>query len=199
MRIAVPLTLLAALILGGCTGGSQGAGQAYSAIGELNPSAKIPSKANLKIGEINMEVAINQKTSGDNMTLELEAHGQTFETENYSVNNNAFELIDVADEHYEPNLPLLKFPMRIGDKWEWKGTMTSGQEPHNATAVVTSTSDSVLLPGSGTVDTVLVVVDLSIDSGGPTPATRKLRFWFAKDKGLIKRQFGTGSSREPAE
>lgn len=182
-----------------CTSRSGGTGQQIAAIGDLNPGAKIPPSAKLKIGEIDMPVEIVQTTTGDEMTIEISAHGQVFENETYQIGDKSFDLLDVAGEHYDPKLPLLKFPMRVGEVWNWTGKMTAGDEPHQATATVTSTNDSVLLPGSGSTDTILVIVDLSIESGGPTPANRKLRFWFAKDKGLIKRQFGIGSSREPAE
>lgn len=195
---AVAIALFFAATLA-CTPRSAGSGEQIAAIADLNPAAMIPTSAKLKIGEIDMPVEIEQNTSGQQMTIEISAHGQVFENETYFVGDKSFDLLDVAGEHYDPKLPLLRFPMRIGEEWSWTGTMTAGEKPHKASATVTSTNDSVLLPGSGSTDTVLVVVDLAIESGGPTPATRKLRFWFAKDKGLIKRQFGIGSSREPAE
>ena len=199
MRWVGAAVLLVAAAAMACSSRSGGTGERIAAIADLNPGAKIPPKANLKIGEIDMTVEIKQTTDGQQVKFEISAHGQVFESETYSVGETTFDLLDVAGEHYEPKMPLLKFPMRVGDQWQWSGTMTAGEKPHKAQATVTSTDDSVLLPGSGSTDTILVVVDLSIESGGPTPATRKLRFWFAKDKGLIKRQFGIGSSREPAE
>ncbi len=198
---SIPITLLLLLVAAmACTPRSRAAsGQEIATIGDLSPDAKIPTSAKLKIGEIEIPVEIVQTTKGEEMTIEISAHGQVFENETYQIGDKSFDLLDVAGEHYEPKLPLLRFPMRIGETWDWTGRMTAGEEPHKATATITSTSDSVLLPGSGSTDTVLVIVDLSIESGGPTPANRKLRFWFAKDKGLVKRQFGIGSSREPAE
>lgn len=195
---SLPVILIAITAIG-CSGGSTGTGAEYKTSTDLKPETPIPATANLKIGEINMPVEIKQKSEGKTVTIDMEAHGQIFETESYVVGDSSFDLDEAAGEHYEPNLPLLKFPMKVGDTWNWKGTMTAGEKPHEASAVVTTTNDSVLLPGSGTTETVLVVIDLSIESGGPTPASRKLRFWFAKDKGVIKRQFGVGSSREPAE
>lgn len=200
MRYAQYVVLVLTSLLIGCnakSGGGSGPEIATSAA--LNPGAMLPKAANLKIGEIDMPVEVQQTVKGSEIKLDLVAHGQVFETEGYVLSDKSFDLVDAAGEHYEPKLPLLKFPMKVGDTWSWAGEMTAGQEPHKATATVTSTNDSVLLPGLGTTDTVLVVVDLSIESGGPTPANRKLRFWIANGKGVIKRQFGVASSREPAD
>lgn len=199
MRYAPHAALVVAYLLAGCAPKTGGSGPEIATSSAINPAAMLPKAAKLKIGEIDMPVEVQQTVKGSEIQLDLVAHGQVFETEGYVLSDASFDLVDAAGEHYEPKLPLLKFPMKVGDTWTWSGEMTAGQEPHKATATVTSTKDSVLLPGLGTTDTVLVVVDLSIESGGPTPANRKLRFWIANGKGVIKRQFGVASSREPAE
>ena len=107
-------------------------------------------------------------------------------------------MVEVAGESYQEPMPLLKFPLTIGDSWTWSGKMVAGLEPHNASAKISTAAEQILLPG-GPTQSVLVVVDLAIESGASTPAARKLRFWFVENKGLVKRQFGIGSSREPAE
>ncbi len=183
-----------------CVGkGQSGTGEAIASLVELAPDAKIPTKANLKIGNIDMPVEVLQVNTSTQMKLTLQAHGQDFENEIYRISPQSFELEDAAGERYVEPLPLLKFPMKVGDSWKWVGTMTAGDEPHKATASVVTASENLMLPMSGSTATVLVDVDLTIESGGPSPATRKLRFWFVKDKGLVKRQFGIGSSREPVE
>jgi len=146
-----------------------------------------------------MPVEVGQAQKGEEMTFTFTAHGQTFETEIYKVNDSGFSLEDAAGERYEQALPLLKFPMNVGDTWSWTGSMVAGDEPHKASATVTTSSETILLPATGSVPSILVVVDLAIEGGGPKPATRKLRFWFVPGKGLLKRQFGSASSREPLE
>lgn len=182
---------------GGSGGG--GTGAALDAPAEINPDAKIPLKASLKIGEIEMPVAVKQSQTGEAVRIDLEAHGQVLESESYLAKSNSFELSAVAGENYKDPLPLLKFPMKVGDTWNWVGTMTAGDEPHKASATIITSTDKVLLTASGSQEAVLVVVDLKIESGGPVSAQRKLRFWFVKNKGLVKRQFGTASSRDPVE
>lgn len=203
-RLAVAL-ILVGLGLVGCFSGRGGpsgktsSGPPIASSSDLKPDAKIPLKANLRIGEIDMPVEIKQTQTGEEIRIDLEAHGQVLEDESYLAKLNSFELKAVAGENYTAPLPLLKFPMNVGDTWNWVGTMTAGDEPHKATAVVNTSLDKVLLPASGSQEAVLVVVDLQIESGGPEPALRKLRFWFVKNKGLVKRQFGTASSRDPVE
>lgn len=195
----LPQALVLVLLVSGCSGRQSGSGAKIETSQDLKPDATVPVKASLKIGEVNMPVEIRQKNELDTVRLEIDAHGQTFETEVYRATEKSFDLVDAAGEIYDKPLPLLKFPMNVGDTWKWVGTMRSGDEPHKASATVTSASESIMVPSSGSTESVLVVVDLNIESGGPTPANRKLRFWFVKDRGLLKRQFGIGSSREPSE
>jgi len=191
------LAILALCI--GCKTTSSGTGEAYENINDLKPATMIPATASLQIGKIDMPVEVRQSQAGQDLNIELLAHGQVLETESYKVTDKAFLLAHAAGEHYKDPLPLLKFPMKVGDTWNWVGTMTAGDAPHKAQAVVSTTSESILLPTAGATETVLVVVDLSIAGGGPTPAKRRMRFWFAKNMGLVKRQFGDASSREPAK
>jgi hypothetical protein len=206
VRLATALVALLALLLAGCTPRKSsgttpkaGTGDRYEKIGDVNPGSMIPAKATLKIGEIDMPVEVSLSQNGADTTFTFSAHGQTFETESYENKQTEFSLVDAAGERYNPPLPLLKFPMNVGDTWDWVGSMVAGEEPHKATATITTSSETILLPATGNVDSILVVVDLSIESGGPKPATRKLRFWFVPNKGLLKRQFGSASSREPLE
>jgi hypothetical protein len=199
VRLVATASILVCLGLLGCQSKGGGTGASVPSAFNLKPDAKIPLKASLKIGEIDMPVEIKQTQTGDQIRIDLEAHGQVLESEAYLAKEGAFELAAVAGENYKDPLPLLKFPMNVGDTWNWVGTMTAGDEPHKASATISTSSDKVLLPASGSQEAVLVVVDLEIESGGPEPAKRKLRFWFVKDKGLVKRQFGTASSRDPVE
>lgn len=199
MRLDQATVLLAVIALAGCQpGGARGSGAKYETPSDLKPTAMIPAKANLRIGELDLPVEVEQTESGDKTTIALKAHGQVFEKEVYGLDQKSLTMIEVAGEMYEAPLPLLQFPLRVGDGWTWSGTMTAGQEPHKATAKIATAPEQILLPG-GSTPSILVVVDLAIESGASTPATRKLRFWFVEGKGLVKRQFGIGSSREPTE
>jgi len=193
------LWILTAVAVVGCSSNKSGTGPAIEALGDLNPNAKIADRAIVKIAEIDIPVEVVQSDQGGDLKLQLEAYGQVFEREQYKYDDKSFNLVDAAGESYEPPLPLLKFPMRVGDTFTWKGRMTAGTAPHEAEAKISISTDKLIGTATGPQECILVVVDLSIESGASKPATRKLRFWFVKDKGLLKRQFGIGSTREPVE
>lgn len=194
------VALLAVLVAAGCNGkSSSGTGEKFETLADLQPDANIPATALLKIGQVDVPVEVVQASNGDRVELSLNAHGQTFEKEIYRVSTDSFELVEGAGEVYEKPLPVLRFPLAVGDSWTWNGTMSSGDGPHDASAKIATSEEPLLLPVEGSTASVLVVVDLSIKGAGPTPAARKLRFWFVKGKGLVKRQFGIASSREPAK
>jgi hypothetical protein len=188
-----------ALVMASCNRGStKGSGPQIAAFTDLNPTGSIGKKAKLKLGEITVDCDVEEKKTENTFTIQLKSYGQLFEREVYAYDAGSFSLSDAAGETYDKPLTLLKFPMNVGDSWRWTGTMTSGNEPHKATAQISTSSEQLLLAEGGATDSILVVVDLNLESGGPNDATRKLRFWFVKGKGLVKRQFGIGSTREPA-
>ncbi|MEA2554283.1 MAG: hypothetical protein QOJ65_2459 [Fimbriimonadaceae bacterium] len=149
------------------------------------------------MGGVIVPVDVKVEQSGDDFSLHLVNGGQDFETEQYKNPPDGFLLVNAAGETYAPPIPLLKFPMRIGDTWKWSGDMITGPASRKADAAIRTRDDKVDM---GTpVDALLVEVDLSMYSGASQPATRRLAFWFVKGKGLVKREFGSSTSRVPNE
>jgi hypothetical protein len=201
VRIGILAGVLAIIVVASCQPRSSGGGtgERFESLADLKPESQIPANANLKIADIDMPVEVTQTTTDDATKISLSAHGQIFETEVYSISEKEFSLFDAAGETYDDPLPLLKFPLTVGDTWKWSGTMTAGTAPHKASAVVATSAETLRMTTTGSTPSVLVVVDLEIESGAQEPAKRKLRFWFVKDKGVVQRQFGIGSTREPVE
>jgi len=199
MKPGAWLALAIGIAAVGCSGKGKGSGELISTFADLDPTADIGKKAKLELGKVIIPADVVFKKEDKQLTIDLTGFDQTYEKEIYTFDSNSFNLSYAAGDQYVKPLPLLKFPMNVGDEWKWSGTMMSGDLPHAATATVRVSTEQILLPLSGATKSILVAVDLAIESGGPTPATRKLRFWFVKDKGLVKRQFGIGSSREPGE
>ena len=165
---------------------------------DLVPEAGPGESAVLSVGGVAVPVKIIRTFKAELLTLDLIAFDQSFEREVYVVKPNEFGLRHAGFESLEPALPLLKFPMKVGDSWTWKGTMTSGVSKV-ADASITSRADKVSRTDGGQDDAVLVEVNLKMDGGGAKPAERHLAFWFVKNKGVIKREIGSGSSRAPAK
>ena len=68
---------------------------------------------------------------------------------------------------------------------------------HEAEASISTASDKIKLADGTLADALVVRVKLQLTNGTKTPAERMLAFWFVKGKGIIKREIGSGSKREP--
>lgn len=163
-------------------------------IGAGCPSSK-SAKLNLAGDSIPVELACTD-ANGD-VDVKLTAHNALFEEERYHAGEARFDLVDAAGETYDPPITLARAPMNIGDKWTWNGQMKAGDVGHTAKATI-STSQERIFPPTGAIDALKVQVDFEIESGTPTPAKRSLSFWLAPGLGVVRRQFGSSSMREPA-
>jgi hypothetical protein len=193
--------LLAALSAAGASGCASPQPQAtqtlqrLTSIDELQPDAYAAETARLTYpGGIELPVEISVERQDERYTINILAHGQELEEEVYLIRPGGVQIVRAAAEEFEPPIPLLRFPMEIGQPMEWEGLMTTGDIERKATAVIETSLDTVTSPG----DAVRTNVTLQFESGGPQPAKRVLSFWFVKGQGLVKREFGAGSTRLPA-
>lgn len=161
------------------------------------PDALYGEQAILNYGGTPIAVTMSRQARGSEVRFSLSAHDEVLETEVYLSTTSEFALISI-DERFEPPLTLLKFPMTIGEPWDWSGELVAGGVRHKAKATITPSTEQLFLTKTGGVDTVKVQVELQIDSKTPSPAKRPLTFWFARGKGIVKREVGTATSREPA-
>lgn len=119
------------------------------------------------------------------------------EVEEYQDGVEAFRLKQGGGETYQPPIDLLRFPMKVGDTWTWKGKITSSGDSQDATAVVETMEETAFI-GEVPVKAVTARVTLAFAAGGEDHAQRVLSFSFAPGKGLFRRQFDSISVREPA-
>jgi hypothetical protein len=124
----------------------------------------------------------------------LEHHGEIYDEEVYKESPSHFSLFEAAGERYSLPIPLLKFPLTVGQSWTWEGSAEAAGEAVTATAVITTSEEQVYVCGVP-VQSVKSHVQLRI--GGPTATIREMTFYFAPKRGLFKRQYGTISIREP--
>jgi len=173
----------------------KGTGIAINSSADLQPDAD-PGPAKIVYAGTVIPVQTKRRNEDGDYVMDFWYQGTIMETEKYRSTPTEFDLVNAAGEDYSPPLPLLYFPMNAGDSWKWSGQMVISPTSHNATAVVSTREDEINV---GTMAHALVVeVDLSIDNGTTSPATRKLTFWFVKGKGVVKREFGASTSRIPA-
>lgn len=199
-RISLSLLTVCGLVLiFGCHPQSSlirhGSGIYIASSADLKPDANPGPQKAIYAGTV---IPVDVKTNTDNgiFTIDLRYQGVSMEQEQYKSSPTEFDLVNAAGEQYTPPLPLLRFPMNAGDAWKWSGQMVTGPTSRNASAQVSTREDKVDI---GTLaDALVVQVDMSMDSGANTPATRQLSFWFVKGKGIVKREFGASTSRVPA-
>lgn len=172
------------------------------------PSVEIPASAlahlaqthdqeSLVVGGTGLAVKVDAVPAGSMTDLVVSAHGEEVERERYLLSGSDFSLVKTDTDEFIPPLPLLHLPQSTGQTWDWKGQLRE-ETTRNASAHITTAGDRLPVDG-GPTDAERVVVDLSIDSGSTTPAKRTLTFWFTPENGLVKREFGAGSTRQPLE
>lgn len=160
---------------------------------QLRPADTPPEKALLTLEGTKVPVTVKSQKKGHDFTIELYFSGELFDSERYVVTSDTFSLAEGAGEKYEPPIPLINFPFHLQQPpTKWSGTFSSMQDPHPAQATITMEMGEVPT-GNTTIQAYQVEVALTLGSG----ANRKLVFWFAPGKGLVKRDFGA-SQREPA-
>lgn len=187
------LAFCAGLLLTGCDprtpGTTKGHGAEIASLSNLKP-IEGASKAKLVPGGIEIPVEMTTNLEGDLVRIVLTTHGQVIEEEVYTYTDTAILLREAASETYRPPLEVLKAPTRLGESWDWKGTVSFGEVERKANAKISAAQDTVF--------PIRVTAQLSIDGGGPQPAQRILTFWFEPQKGVVKREFGAGLTRIPA-
>ncbi len=166
---------------------------------ELNPDTDPPSHAQLMyIAPPLIPVDVKTERKGQSFTINLYDHGELFDFEKYVSNEEGFFVSQAAGEDYVPPLPILLFPINVGGPaLSWRGTLSSELSPHPASASIQVWADKVTV-GDAAVATIRSDVEITIEAHDHSQSTeRRLTFWFQPGKGLIKRQFGTTSAREP--
>lgn len=166
---------------------------------DLQPDGAPPAQEHLLYGTPPL-IPIQVKTSkkGPDLTIDLLAHGELFDSERYQSTDATFAVAQAAGEDYVPPIPILQFPLNVGGAaWTWSGTLSSDRDPHPSVARISTSFDKILL-GQNPVWAVKAEVNIVIDVHTPDrSAERRLTFWFMKGNGLIQREFGSGSVRKP--
>ena len=194
------LLALTVLMAGGCRGSKVASGVRILSYAELKPDNLTMKRADLALAGTNIRTDIQQAREKNDIQIDLMAYGQIIESERYRSTDTEFGVVDAGGERYEPPIPLIKYPMTVGDIWDWSGMLDTGPEPHKAKATITTSIQDQIIEGGTVHNVVRVEVALAIDSGRPgEPSRRKMTFWIAPNMGVVRREFGDYSTRKPLE
>jgi hypothetical protein len=174
------------------------AGQQFSTSERLGPAEPPLGRAVVHLSGSPFEVELRTERDQNKFRIVLLKDGTEFDREEYVDSFEAFLMSRAAGEFYEPPMELLRFPMQVGDSWQWEGSIRSGDDAQPAKATVETAEDTQYVHGAP-VQAVRVRVLLSFGSGEQIPVSKRtLTFWFAPKHGLFRRQYDTVSIREPA-
>jgi hypothetical protein len=184
----------------GCNGSKSGGGTGFLVVDDasLKPDNLTLKEVSLELAGSKYKAEVKQTREGNQIQIDLQAFGEVIESERYESTEQMFSVVNAGGERYDPPISLIKYGMRVGDTWNWKGEIRTGPAGHEATAVITTSSEDLTVNGGTVHDVIKVEVALAIDSGRPSnPSTRKLKFWIGPKMGVVKREFGDYSKREP--
>ncbi len=163
-------------------------------IGDFKPDALPYTDAQIIIYGTNIDARLEADRSEGTLELAILTDDQVVERENYKFSEGSFKFAGTMDDTYDPPVPLVKFPMEVGDTWSWGGTIKSAGIEREATAKIAS-SNEVLNISGGPYETVLVTVNIWIDADQEEKAERSMKFWFVPGKGIIQRDYEHSMTR----
>jgi hypothetical protein len=185
-------------VLGCLKSAEQSSARVFDTIEDLQPYVEPYKAAYINHGGTPISTNIKTEKSDGKVSFRFHQGNEATptEVEEYAFNDREFLYLGNLDERYEPGIPLLKFPLRVGDKWEWSGAYNWGGASRKATAVVTTATEP-LNTVVGEFRAVRSVVELSVETGSKDLHRHKLTFWFAPKRGIVRREFEFSTTREP--
>jgi hypothetical protein len=141
-----------------------------------------PLKLGAKIASVN---SAGGKTT---VVVEWTANGNIAQSETYIVSGN--EVLRSRSGQggsgvINPPVPVLRMPIRAGNSWNWKGTITTGGQTLNGSANLRIAARERLKTPAGNLDSFRVDMTLTISLQGQNQKTVN-SYWFAPGVGLVK-------------
>lgn len=177
------------------TGQGTASPQHFAKIGDMQPFVEPYSRAYILTGSPVVTEVKTEKSVGQ-VQFDFLLYGTALDEEIYVYDDTFFRYVGSRIEEFDPGIPLLKFPFTVGDKWDWSGVYKTGGTERKAGAAIATSAEKLTTVG-GEFSTVRVDVELSLESGAPESAKRKLTFWCAPKRGIVRREFQFGTTREP--
>jgi len=172
------------------------AAKVYATSDLIVPDGLPYSTARLILAGKSLPVEMSRVKKGDSVDFNLVCKKEVLEVEHFQSDDKSFRFAGLSDEAFVPPIPLVRYPFTVGETWDWAGTAGLGPNTKQATAGLLSSEETINLSG-GVNECVLVTANLVVETPGGTNSKRTLKFWIQPMKGVVKREFGFSSTREP--
>jgi hypothetical protein len=140
---------------------------------------------------LNMTATVTSSTTAKGKTTAVfkwTQNGQVNQTETYSISSTGVvrEASGVGGGSViSPPLPVIKYPMKVGNSWKWKGTLKSATQTFDGVADLKVAAKETVKTEAGTFSAYKVDLDLTVTSNGKS-LTIKNSYWYAAGAGMVK-------------
>jgi len=175
---------------------SQEVSKSYTTASLLQPDVLPYTSARLVAFGTSVPVGMSRVQKLDKVSFNLNAGVETLEVERYENTPTEFRFAGLSDETFVPPIPIVRYPFTVGKAWSWAGTAGLGSNEKEATAELKSEVTTVKLAGEDHA-CILVQANIVVKTDGGTNNKRTLKFWIEPMKGIVKRELGFSTTREP--
>lgn len=133
---------------------------------------------------------------GDIRRLLFIVHGQEVDEERYRVGVDGLAFMGTRAESFEPPIPLVSLPFAAPKSSEWKGKWKTGPTEVEGEAKIEATPERINTVG-GQFDAARIEIKLTMKVDDQDRRERTLKFWLVRDHGIVRRELGADSAREP--
>lgn len=134
---------------------------------------------------VETDYKLKSKETGSTLAILGLSSDKIVSEEIYAVSGERLGLLKAGGEEFSPELPLIKFPLKSGDAYEWKGALSSGSAKIPAEATVTTKTATMALAGKP-LESIEVSVELRISG----LSSHFLTFNLSREHGIFRAQVG---------
>jgi hypothetical protein len=140
---------------------------------------------------IDQVVTVTDVTAGNGYTtatLDYKVNGQSVQGEKYQVSAAGIARAASgagAASPLSPPMPVVKYPMKAGNAWKWKGTLTQEGNVFTCNGDLSVSGPETIKTPGGTFQAMKVHLVLTMSAQGKQ-FTIPNDYWFAPNVGLIK-------------
>ena len=132
---------------------------------------------------------------GSVATLQYTSGGKTVQIEKYSVTPQGIARLASGPDGsgtISPGLPIIKYPMKAGTTWNWKGDINFNGTNCKGTSTLTVSGPTNVKTPAGTFPCMKVHSQLTLSAQGQTFVAPN-DYWFAPNVGIVQQHIQLGA------